>query len=93
MSSAVRFLVSGRVQGVFFRASAAEQASALGVSGWVRNLRDGRVELVARGRAELIESLAAWLWQGPPEARVAAVTVEPFTGDIESGFRIERSFA
>jgi acylphosphatase len=90
MTVAVRFLVSGRVQGVFYRASAAEQATGLGLNGWVRNLRDGKVELVAAGEAEQLERLAAWLWQGPREAEVAGVTLDPWSGELEQGFRILR---
>ena len=73
MSSAIRFLVSGKVQGVCFRASTQEQASRLGLRGFVRNLRDGRVEVVAAGADEALNALAEWLWQGPPSSRVDAV--------------------
>jgi len=68
-----RFLVSGKVQGVCFRASTQEQARRLGLRGYVRNLHDGRVEVLAMGTDDAIEALAAWLWQGPPSARVDAV--------------------
>ena len=70
---ACRFLVTGRVQGVFFRASTREQARRLGLRGHARNLPDGSVEVVAVGSADALESLAAWLRQGPPLAQVAAV--------------------
>ena len=73
MSAAARFLVSGRVQGVYFRASTREQALRLGLSGHARNLDDGRVEVLAFGEDEAVEALARWLQQGPPTARVAAV--------------------
>lgn len=63
-------LVGGRVQGVFFRRAAQEQARGLGLSGWVRNLPDGRVELLAEGERPALEMLLAWLYQGPPGARV-----------------------
>jgi acylphosphatase len=71
----VRYLVEGRVQGVFFRASTAARARELGLAGWARNLRDGRVEVVARGDARALAELADWLWHGPPAARVTGVTV------------------
>ncbi len=71
-----RFLVEGRVQGVFFRASTREQALALGVAGHARNLDDGRVEVLASGNAEALDALEQWLWQGPPAASVTAVTRE-----------------
>ena len=74
--AAVRFLVEGRVQGVFFRASTREQALGLGLSGHARNLADGRVEVVAVGGAQAIETLAQWLAQGPPLARVDKVSRE-----------------
>jgi acylphosphatase len=88
--AAVRFVVSGRVQGVFYRASTAEQAGRLGISGWVRNLPDGRVELVATGTPDAIEDLAAWLWTGPADADVTAVSLEDWQGGVEAGFRILR---
>ena len=67
---AIHFHVSGRVQGVWFRASTTRQAMRLGLSGWVRNLPDGRVEGWAEGDAELVGQLIAWLWRGPELARV-----------------------
>jgi len=68
--------VVGVVQGVFFRAQAQREASALGLSGWVRNLPDGRVEFVAEGTTPKIESLIRWSRAGPPAARVDRVDVE-----------------
>lgn len=70
---AARFFVSGRVQGVAFRAHTRTQALALGVRGHARNLADGRVEVLAVGDAEAVERLAEWLLHGPPSARVEAV--------------------
>ena len=72
-----RFLVSGRVQGVFFRASTRERAVALGLTGHAVNLDDGRVEVLACGDEVAIEALHRWLHQGPPAARVQAVEHEP----------------
>lgn len=69
----VYFRVSGRVQGVFYRASTQEQARYLGLTGWVRNSDNGDVELVACGNSAQIEALEQWLWQGPPSARVTGV--------------------
>jgi acylphosphatase len=68
--SAARFVVSGKVQGVFFRASARDQALKLGLRGWARNLADGRVEVLAAGDDAALDALAAWLREGPPMARV-----------------------
>lgn len=70
---AARFLVSGKVQGVWFRASTREQALQLGLRGHARNLDDGRVEVLAMGDADAIERLARWLQQGPPLAWVDEV--------------------
>jgi acylphosphatase len=68
--NAARFVVSGKVQGVFFRAGTREQARALGLRGYARNRADGRVDVLAVGDAAAIDRLAAWLRQGPPKARV-----------------------
>ena len=71
--AAARFLVGGKVQGVWFRASTREQALALGLDGFARNLDDGRVEVLAVGDAGAIDALATWLQHGPPSARVNRV--------------------
>ena len=68
--SAARFIVSGQVQGVWFRASARDQAQAVGLRGYAKNLPDGRVEVLAVGDAAGIDTLAAWLRQGPELAHV-----------------------
>lgn len=70
---AARFIVSGRVQGVFFRAATREQALKLGLRGYAKNLVDDRVEVLAAGHVDAIEALAQWLQQGPPMARVDRV--------------------
>ena len=67
--------VSGRVQGVFYRASARNRARDLGVTGYARNLPDGRVEVLACGAPDAVEALCRWLWQGPPAAQVTGVEV------------------
>ena len=68
--------MSGLVQGVYYRASARDEARALGVSGHARNLSDGRVEVLACGPAPAVERLCAWLWRGSPASRVDSVVVE-----------------
>jgi acylphosphatase len=68
-----KFIVSGKVQGVCFRASTRTQAVQLGLRGHARNLADGCVEVVARGSEAALNELAAWLQQGPPMARVERV--------------------
>ena len=84
--SAVRAhcLVEGLVQGVFFRDSTRRRARQLGVTGWVRNLPDGRVEVVAEGERTSVESLVAWLRDGPEYARVeqATATWESASGEF-----------
>jgi acylphosphatase len=68
-----RYLVSGRVQGVFFRASTAAQGKRLGLRGWAHNLADGRVEVVACGAVKDLDAMAMWLQDGPKLANVSRV--------------------
>ncbi len=79
-------LVSGHVQGVFYRASTQRQANSLALRGWVRNLPDGRVEAVFEGERMIVERMVAWCRVGPPNAYVADVDVrfEPTTGEFIS---------
>jgi acylphosphatase len=79
MNRCRHFLVSGLVQGVFFRAATEDTARRLGLTGWVRNLSGGGVELVACGDEKKIEELERWLWQGPPHAQVEQVV----SADVE----------
>ena len=83
-----RWLVSGRVQGVGFRWWVGREASAWDLQGWVRNLRDGRVEAVAAGPSATLDALAAALWTGPPTARVDGVKEMPWSGSVnrDAGF-------
>jgi acylphosphatase len=85
---AIRCVVAGRVQGVYYRASTAERAAALGLNGWVKNLSDGRVEAVASGSLDALTEFSAWLWQGPPAARVASVQVEEWTDAVPDRFDV-----
>jgi acylphosphatase len=86
-----RFRVTGLVQGVFYRQSTADEATRLGLSGAVRNLPDGSVEVVAEGPRDAVLRLAAFCQQGPPAARVEGVEVvwEPPTGE-GPGFVVAR---
>jgi acylphosphatase len=68
--------VSGRVQGVFFRRYTYNQAVSKGLTGWVKNLEDGRVEVLICGEQETVEALREWLWQGSPTAKVSAVEAQ-----------------
>ena len=86
-----RFLVSGHVQGVAYRTWTVDQAERLGVSGWARNLSDGRVEVVACGNRDAVEALRSALSEGPPAARVVAVDETAMEADASrdsSGFSI-----
>ncbi|UXX79261.1 acylphosphatase [Reichenbachiella carrageenanivorans] len=69
-------LVSGKVQGVFYRASTADEASKLGLEGWVKNLPTGEVMIEVFGEKPDIDQLIAWCWQGSPLAKVSKVEVE-----------------
>lgn len=87
--SAVRLLISGKVQGVFFRASTRQQAQRLGLRGHAKNLPDGRVEVLAVGDDDAIDSLERWLHEGPPMARVERVVREEADCDAAgAGFSI-----
>jgi acylphosphatase len=83
-------LVAGRVQGVYYRSATVERAQALGLDGWVKNLADGRVEVVASGDAKAVAALTRWLWQGPPAARVDTVYLEEWLGDAPAGFVVAK---
>lgn len=85
MHQCYRFTVSGRVQGVFFRASTHDKAQQLGLNGWVRNLSTGHVELLACGEKKNIEKLKQWLWQGPEFAKVTEVKSE-IMSDTSAGY-------
>lgn len=86
----MRLLISGRVQGVFFRASAREEAKRLGISGFARNLPDGRVEIVGEGEKETLEEMASWCHKGPRGAAVAEVQMEWIeTTEQWNGFWVE----
>ncbi len=79
----VHVLISGRVQGVFFREETRRLAAALGATGWVRNRADGRVEALFEGEAVVVARLLDWCHDGPTRARVTDVAIEraPATGE------------
>ncbi|MCB1561577.1 MAG: acylphosphatase [Xanthomonadales bacterium] len=86
---AARFLIEGRVQGVWFRGSTQQQAQRLGIRGHAINLADGRVEVLAVGSADAVDELAAWLRHGPANAEVARVQREALAlppGEVVDGF-------
>lgn len=68
--------VAGRVQGVFYRDSTRRKAKELNITGWVRNVSDGSVEVMFCGEAEQVNAMREWLWDGPPAADVTDVVVE-----------------
>lgn len=81
----VRMKVYGRVQGVFFRQSAAFVADKLGVFGYIRNLDDGSVEAVYEGEEEAVKKMVEWTKKGPPTAKVTSfsITYEPYKGEFK----------
>ena len=83
----VRCLVAGRVQGVFFRASAAAKARKLGLRGYAKNLPDGRVEVLLAGQPDEVATMCSWLWKGSPNSRVTGVEIEDWEDEVpEAGF-------
>jgi acylphosphatase len=87
-SACFRYRVSGRVQGVYFRATARARAQALGLGGWVRNLPNGSVEVLAYGDEAALAQLDTWLARGPEHAWVASVEREPADPEGRVGFEI-----
>jgi acylphosphatase len=80
--------VSGKVQGVYFRATTRDEAEKRGVDGWVRNLEDGRVEAVFEGAADAVEEMVEFCHEGPSAARVESVEVTHERPADEDGFRV-----
>jgi len=87
----IRLRISGRVQGIGFRDALRGEALRLGVTGWVRNLADGRVESVVQGKPDDVAALVEWARRGPPAARVARVECGPPAAEHERPYaRFER---
>lgn len=86
MKKRIHLIIGGRVQGVCYRMYARDEAASLGLTGWVRNLRDGTVEAVAEGSEADLKRFSAWCRRGPPHARVGDVSEEilPATGEFDS---------
>jgi acylphosphatase len=86
-------IIRGGVQGVFFRSETKDEAEKLGVSGWVRNLSDGKVEAVFEGEQENVQELIEFCKQGPPGARVTGIDVtwENYTGEFRD-FEIRHGY-
>ena len=85
---AKRLVVTGRVQGVGYRASFAEQAMALQLSGWVRNRRDGAVEALVGGDEKAVGTIIAWARRGPATARVDNIAIEDADAPVDGEFKI-----
>ena len=87
MSEVTRKLrIHGEVQGVFYRAWSVETARSLGLCGWVRNRRDGSVEMVVRGEDETVRQFVERCREGPPAARVDRIDIEDATEEVPAGF-------
>lgn len=83
-------LIKGKVQGVFYRASAKEAAEKLGISGWIRNTEEGAVEVLASGTEALVQEFIRWCWQGPARAEVKQVVIQDMDDEQFTGFKIIR---
>lgn len=91
MTKSVKVLISGRVQGVWYRGWTQDMARRLGLSGWVQNRRDGTVQAVFSGPDDKVNEMLKLCEEGPPAAYVSAVEHIPHNGQIEQGFRIRPS--
>jgi len=83
MAVTMHLRAAGRVQGVGYRAALCAAAQAIGISGWVRNRRDGTVEAVLQGSPEAVEGILAWARRGPPAAAVSALSAHPAQGELD----------
>lgn len=84
----VHVSITGRVQGVFFRATCRRRAADLGLAGWIRNAQDGSVEAVFEGPSDAVEAMLTWCAEGPSGARVEDVRVTEESPTREQGFRV-----
>ena len=86
----IRLTIKGKVQGVFYRATAKDVADQLGIKGWVKNLPDNKVEIKATASEEILQKFMNWCNQGPPRAKVNDVIVEELSLEEFKGFSIIR---
>ena len=91
MLQTISITVSGKVQGVFYRQSTREKAVELGLTGYVKNMPDDTVFILATGSTEQLDKFSAWCRQGPPKARVATIDIKELPLQQFPNFRIERS--
>jgi acylphosphatase len=87
---AIHLIIKGKVQGVYFRASAAREARQLGLTGWVRNTAEGDVEIIAQGGGDELKSFASWCHKGPKSARVTGVVQKDVDEQAFGEFSIQR---
>ncbi len=85
----VHAIVSGHVQGVFYRDSTRKQAHSLNIKGWVKNRDDGTVEVMACGKNNDVQKLMAWLWEGPPASSVSHVETQKKSWEEYKDFQIK----
>jgi acylphosphatase len=90
MLQTISVIVSGKVQGVFYRQSTKEKAGSLGLTGFVKNCADGKVQIIATGTKQSLEDLVSWCKQGPPRAEVSGIEVVVLPLQSFSGFSIQR---
>lgn len=88
MAETIRLVISGKVQGVFYRATAKDMAVSLGITGWVKNMSDGNVEIKASGSKENLEKFIAWCRRGPKNAAVENVVVTKADDEPAKDFQI-----
>ena len=86
----IRLTIKGKVQGVFYRATAKDVADLIGVKGWVRNLPDNNVEIIATASEETLQKFINWCKQGPPKAKVDEVAIEELDLQEFSNFKVIR---
>ena len=86
----IRLTINGKVQGVFYRATAKDVADLIGVKGWIRNLPDNNVQITATATEETLQKFINWCKQGPPKARVDDVIIEELDPEEFNSFRIIR---
>ena len=86
----VRLIIKGKVQGVFYRATAKDVADLIGVKGWVKNLPDDNVEIRASAAEDVLQKFIAWCKQGPPKAKVDEVVIDELNPEEFNGFKIIR---
>jgi len=86
----IQAIITGKVQGVFYREGTRQKAESLDITGWVKNNKDGAVELHASGTADNIKLLIEWLWQGPPRAQVTHVDWQEIPAEKNNEFTVHR---